>query len=71
MRKKNIVVRVELAEDDERSSITPGWEVIIEVGNLFFSYDGSMCGADLSKAEATRIGQAVARRIGAEFKLIE
>jgi len=65
-----IVVRVELAEDEGRSSITPGWEVHIKMGNLSFALEERMQRDDLSKAKAISIGQNVATLIGAEFKLI-
>ncbi|MCX6724352.1 MAG: hypothetical protein NT155_04285 [Candidatus Staskawiczbacteria bacterium] len=71
MKKRNIVVSVELPQDDRGGPITPGWEIVIKIGRTSFSLDERMDRGNLSKAKAIRIGLIVAERIGAEFKLIE
>jgi len=71
MGKQNVIVEVRLPTDEGRGSVTPGWTMNIKIGEESFAHEGSFGRDGTSRTQAIYLGQAIAKSIGAEFKLIE
>jgi len=69
MANSKVCVEVDLPADEGRSSLTPGWEVRIKIGDIYFSYEDRLSRDEKDKAIA--IAKRVAEALHIDFRLIE